>query len=177
MPLGSPSILEASLNRGLAPLPRAVALATSSLSSRINRLHLTPRRVHIHLSTTGGQVRFLLALVLPVPIRKRVNLFRLLVLQHTAMGALQVQGPLPQARVGYPNLNPTRLAAHRVLSLRLLPVAVPRPRIPSLKATTHRVQLQRTRTHSLLPRLQLPTPILRLKVLRSGGHKRLHAHL
>ena len=51
------------------------------------------------------------------------------------------------------------------------------PQIPSLKATTHRVQLQRTRTHSLPPRLQLPTPTPPLKVLRSGGHKRLHAHL
>ena len=60
------------------------------------------------------------------------------------MGALQDQGSLPQARVGYLNHNPTHLAVHRVPSLRLLPVAVPHRKIPSLKTTTHQVQLQRT---------------------------------
>ena len=59
------------------------------------------------------------------------------------MGALQDQGSLPQARVGYLNHNPT-LAVHRVPSLHLLPVAVPHRKIQSLKTTTHRVQLQRT---------------------------------
>lgn len=180
MPLGTlacPSILEAPLSPVPATLPQAVVLATSSHFSRTSHRHLTPRRVHTPLSTIGGQARFLLALVLPAPIPKRVNQSRLSVLRPTAMGALEAQGLLPQAKVGFRSHNHTHLAGHPVPSLRLLPVAGPRLRILSSRATTRQAELQRTRTRSLPLHLRPPTPTPHLKVPHSGGHKRLHAHL
>jgi hypothetical protein len=122
-----PFIPEAPLNPGPATLPQAVVLATSLHSFEDKSRHLIPRRAHTPLLTIGGLVRSLLALVRPVLIRKRVNLFRLLVLRPMAMGALQAQGPLPQARVGSLSHNLTRLAGHPVPSLRLLLVAVTGP--------------------------------------------------
>jgi hypothetical protein len=108
-----------------------------------------------------GQVQYLQVLGHLVPTRKQANRY-LLSPQLMDMGALTL-AHLPPAKAGLLSHGLTRLALRHVLSFPHRPLAI--LRTLGLKVPTRQAKLLPTQTHSLLPRIVLPTPAPQPKVL------------
>ena len=110
-----------------------------------------------------GQVQYQLVLAPPVPTRKRANPYQLLPLRPMGMGDLP-GAHLPPVKAGYLNRNLTHLAPRHVLSFLPLSGVTLQSSSLSLVVPIPQVKALLTRTRSLLPYMETPTPVLRLKL-------------
>ena len=137
--------------------PSWSCVPTSPLRLFLGKSRLPWSRLSRRLSplmATEGQYQYLQVLVRLVPTHKPASQY-LLSSQFTGMGA-PILAHLPPAKAGHLSHGLTHLPRH-VPSFPHHPIATLRGLTLGLKVPTRQAKLLLTQTHSLLPRIVLPT--------------------